>query len=119
MADGGTDARSGTGLEFGVLGPLQVLADGRALVLGRKGMRGLLAMLVLEANRVVPIDEIVDRIWADDPPATARTIVHGYVSKLRRLLEESDPSGSAAILTSPPGYQLSVDPWRLDLHRAR
>ncbi|MCS7478824.1 BTAD domain-containing putative transcriptional regulator [Umezawaea endophytica] len=119
MADGGSDARSGTGLEFGVLGPLQVLADGRALVLGRKGMRGLLAMLVLEANRVVPIDEIVDRIWTDDPPATARTIVHGYVSKLRKLLEEADPTGSAAILTSPPGYQLSVDPWRLDLHRAR
>ncbi len=114
MADG-----SGTGLEFGVLGPLQVLADGRPLVLGRKGMRGLLAMLVLEANRVVPIDEIVDRIWADDPPATARTIVHGYVSKLRKVLEEADPSGSAAILTTPPGYQLSVDPWRLDLHRAR
>ncbi|MCS7480463.1 tetratricopeptide repeat protein [Umezawaea endophytica] len=107
------------GLQFGVLGPLQVLADGRPLVLGRKGMRGLLAMLVLDANRVVPIDEIVDRIWADDPPATARTIVHGYVSKLRKLLEEADPTGSAAILTSPPGYQLSVDPVRLDLHQAR
>jgi DNA-binding SARP family transcriptional activator len=112
-------ARSRTGLEFGVLGPLQVVADGRPLVLGRKGMRGLLAMLVLDANRVVPIDEIVDRIWADDPPATARTIVHGYVSKLRRMLEDADPAGSASILTSPPGYQLSIDPWRLDLHRAR
>jgi DNA-binding SARP family transcriptional activator/tetratricopeptide (TPR) repeat protein len=119
MAEGGHGARGGTGLEFGVLGPLQVLADGRALVLGRKGMRGLLAMLVLEANRVVPIDEIVDRIWADDPPATARTIVHGYVSKLRKMLEEADPSGSATILTTQPGYQLSIDPWRLDLHRAR
>lgn len=119
MAEAEHGARGGTGLEFGVLGPLQVLADGRALVLGRKGMRGLLAMLVLEANRVVPIDEIVDRIWADDPPATARTIVHGYVSKLRKMLEEADPTGSAAILTTPPGYQLSVDPWRLDLHRAR
>src|SRR5688572_28588726 len=110
--DGVPGARNRTGLEFGVLGPLQVLADGRPLVLGRKGMRGLLAMLVLDANRVVPIDEIVDRVWADDPPATARTIVHGYVSKLRRMLEEADPSGSASILTSPPGYQLSIDPWR-------
>lgn len=111
--------RSKSGLEFGVLGPLQVLADGRQLVIGRKGMRGLLAMLVLEANRVVPIDEIVDSLWADDPPATARTIVHGYVSRLRRMLEEADPAGSARILTTPPGYQLSVDPWRLDFHRAR
>ncbi|MFD1148555.1 AfsR/SARP family transcriptional regulator [Saccharothrix hoggarensis] len=111
--------RSKSGLEFGVLGPLQVLADGRQLVIGRKGMRGLLAMLVLEANRVVPIDEIVDSLWADDPPATARTIVHGYVSRLRRMLEQADPAGSARILTTPPGYQLSVDPWRLDFHRAR
>ncbi|GAB3000896.1 AfsR/SARP family transcriptional regulator [Saccharothrix stipae] len=111
--------RSKSGLEFGVLGPLQVLADGRQLVIGRKGMRGLLAMLVLEANRVVPIDEIVDSLWADEPPATARTIVHGYVSRLRRMLEQADPAGSARILTTPPGYQLSVDPWRLDFHRAR
>ncbi|MCE6999497.1 tetratricopeptide repeat protein [Saccharothrix sp. S26] len=111
--------RSKSGLEFGVLGPLQVLADGRQLVIGRKGMRGLLAMLVLEANRVVPIDEIVDSLWVDEPPATARTIVHGYVSRLRRMLEEADPAGSARILTTPPGYQLSVDPWRLDFHRAR
>ncbi|MEU5694714.1 BTAD domain-containing putative transcriptional regulator [Actinosynnema sp. NPDC020468] len=112
-------AESRSGLEFGVLGPLQVLADGRQLVIGRKGMRGLLAMLVLEANRVVPIDEIVDCLWADDPPATARTIVHGYVSRLRRMLEQADPAGSARILTTPPGYQLAVDPWRLDFHRAR
>lgn len=111
--------RSKSGLEFGVLGPLQVLADGRQLVIGRKGMRGLLAMLVLEANRVVPIDEIVDSLWADEPPATARTIVHGYVSRLRRMLEQADPAGSARILTTPPGYQLAVDPWRLDFHRAR
>ncbi|MFT7841513.1 BTAD domain-containing putative transcriptional regulator [Saccharothrix sp. BKS2] len=111
--------RSRSGLEFGVLGPLQVVADGRQLVLGRRGMRGLLAMLVLEANRVVPIDEIVDCLWGDDPPATARTIVHGYVSRLRRVLEQADPAGSARILTTPPGYQLAVDPWRLDFHRAR
>ncbi|GAA3460135.1 BTAD domain-containing putative transcriptional regulator [Saccharothrix longispora] len=111
--------RGRSGLEFGVLGPLQVLADGRPVVIGRKGMRGLLAMLVLRANRVVPIDEIVDSLWVDDPPATARTIVHGYVSRLRRMLEQADPTGSARILTTPPGYQLAVDPWRLDFHRAR
>ncbi|GAA3892493.1 BTAD domain-containing putative transcriptional regulator [Saccharothrix violaceirubra] len=112
-------AEGRSGLEFGVLGPLQVLADGKPLPIGRKGMRGLLAMLVLDANRVVPIDGIVDCLWADDPPATARTIVHGYVSRLRRMLEEADPAGSARILTTPPGYQLLVDPWRLDFHRAR
>ncbi|MET9225825.1 BTAD domain-containing putative transcriptional regulator [Lentzea sp. NPDC003310] len=111
--------RSKAGLEFGVLGPLQVIADGRLVQLGRRGMRGLLAMLVVEANRLVPIDQIVNALWTDTPPATARTIVHGYVSRLRRVLEEADPSGSATICTTPTGYQLAVDPWRLDLHRAR
>src|SRR5688500_10523048 len=111
--------RSKAGLEFGVLGPLQVLADGRLIQLGRRGMRGLLAMLVVEANRPVSIDQIVDALWTESPPATARTIVHGYVSRLRKVLEEADPSGSATIRTTPTGYQLTVDPWRLDLHRAR
>ena len=83
--------RSKTGLEFGVLGPLQVLADGSPIPLNRKGMRGLLAMLVVEANRPVAIDDIVDSLWGDAPPATARTIVHGYVSKLRKVLEDADP----------------------------
>ncbi|KAA2262377.1 tetratricopeptide repeat protein [Solihabitans fulvus] len=114
----GASERSEGGLEFGVLGPVQVLADGRQITLGRPAMRGLLAMLVLEANQIVPIDRIVDGLWEDDPPATARTIVHGYVSRLRRLLEQVDPSGSARILTRPPGYLLSVEPERLDVNRA-
>ncbi|SDG97907.1 DNA-binding transcriptional activator of the SARP family [Lentzea fradiae] len=111
--------RSKTGLEFGVLGPLQVLADGRLVQLGRRGMRALLALLVVEANRPVSIDQIVDALWTDAPPATARTIVHGYVSRLRKVLDEADPARSAVIRTTPTGYQLTVDPWRLDLHRAR
>lgn len=111
--------RSRTGLEFGVLGPLQVLADGRQVQLGRRGVRALLAMLVVEANRPVSIDRIVDALWTDSPPATARTIVHGYVSRLRKVLDEADPGGSAVIRTTPTGYELTVDPWRLDLHRAR
>ncbi|ACU34352.1 AfsR/SARP family transcriptional regulator [Actinosynnema mirum] len=111
--------RSRCGLEFGVLGPLRVVADGGPIAIGRRGVRALLAVLVLEANRVVPIDELVDRLWGDEPPATARTIVHGYVSRLRKVLDAADPAGSARILTTPPGYQLAVDPWRLDHHRAR
>ncbi|WP_199441092.1 AfsR/SARP family transcriptional regulator [Umezawaea beigongshangensis] len=112
-------ARAGRGLELGVLGPLQVLADGRPVPIGRRGVRGLLALLVVEAGRTVPVDRIVDGLWGDAPPATARTIVHGYVSRLRRLFRQADPSGSARIVTTPTGYQLEVDPWRLDLHRAR
>ncbi|GAA2672821.1 BTAD domain-containing putative transcriptional regulator [Actinosynnema pretiosum subsp. pretiosum] len=96
-----------------------MVADGGPIAIGRRGVRALLAVLVLEANRVVPIDELVDRLWGEEPPATARTIVHGYVSRLRKVLDAADPAGSARILTTPPGYQLAVDPWRLDHHRAR
>jgi DNA-binding SARP family transcriptional activator len=118
-AIGEPGGRAGRGLELGVLGPLQVLADGRPVPIGRRGVRGLLALLVVEAGRTVPVDRIVDGLWGDAPPATARTIVHGYVSRLRRLFAQADPSGSARIVTTPSGYQLEVDPWRLDLHRAR
>ncbi|MCP2164735.1 DNA-binding transcriptional activator of the SARP family [Goodfellowiella coeruleoviolacea] len=117
--EGPPDRRPETGLEFGVLGPVQVLAGGRQIPVNRPGMRGLLGMLLLEANQVVPIDRLVDGLWGEDPPATARTIVHGYVSRLRRLLAQADPTGSARIHTRPPGYLLAVEPWRVDVNRVR
>jgi DNA-binding SARP family transcriptional activator len=83
-------------------------------------VRGLLAVLALAANRVVGVDEIIDALWGDDPPATARTIVHGNVSHLRRVLRAIEGDGGGAeILTTPPGYQFSVDPQRIDVQQAR
>ncbi|GAA0653035.1 BTAD domain-containing putative transcriptional regulator [Kutzneria viridogrisea] len=109
--------RTGPLLEFGVLGPVQILLDGRPAPLGGSGVRSLLALLVLDANQVVAFDQIVDALWGEDPPDTARTIVHGYVSKLRRILGTA--GGPASILTRPPGYLLQVEPDQVDLHRAR
>ena len=90
-------------LEFRVLGPLQVLDDGRALALGGQKQRGVLALLLLERNRVVPRDRLVDALWSDDPPASAANSVQVYVSKLRRLL--GDDGG---LSTEQPGYILRV-----------
>jgi DNA-binding SARP family transcriptional activator len=101
-----------------LLGPVQLLAGSRVVPVGGPAVRGLLALLALEANRVVGVEEIIDALWAHDPPATARTIVHGNVSHLRRVLRTLDDE-SARILTAPPGYQLSVDPQQIDVHRAR
>jgi DNA-binding SARP family transcriptional activator/tetratricopeptide (TPR) repeat protein len=112
-----TVERAGATLEFGVLGPVQLLVDGRPVALGGSGVRSLLALLVLDANKVVPFDLIVDALWRDDPPDTARTIVHGYVSKLRRVLAKA--GGAASIRTQPPGYVLQVRPELVDLHRAK
>lgn len=77
-------------------------------------------MLLLEANRTVAIDRIVDVLWAHEPPATARTMVQGYVSRLRQRLTAHDPEdGGARIVTRRPGYQLVVDEARIDRHRAQ
>ena len=64
------------------------------------------------------LDEIIDALRGDDPPATAGTIVHGNVSHLRRVLRSIQSDGDGAqILTAPAGYQLSVDPEQIDVHR--
>ena len=90
-------------IEFRVLGPLQVLAEGRALPLGGLKQRGVLALLLLERNRVVPRDTLVDALWAEDPPASAANSVQVYVSKLRKLL-----GADGGLATEQPGYILRV-----------
>lgn len=106
---------------FQLLGPVQLLRGDRPVSIGGPGVRGLLALLALKVNKVVGLDEIIDALWGHDPPATARTIVHGNVSHLRRMLREiqGDHPEGARILTSPPGYRLTVAPDRIDVHRAR
>ncbi len=87
-----------------MLGPLQVVdAGGRVLSLGGLKQRGLLALLVLERNRVVSRDRLVDALWGDDPPASAANSVQVYVSKLRKLFGDD-----GALATEPPGYVLRV-----------
>jgi DNA-binding SARP family transcriptional activator len=106
-------------LRFRLLGPVQVLVDERPVPLGGSGMRGLLAMLLLEPNQVVALDRIVDVLWAHEPPESARTMVQGYVSRLRQRLATVDPSGLVRIVTNPPGYQLLVDEQLIDVTVAR
>src|ERR687888_2341371 len=89
-----------TRLRFRLLGPVQVLLDDRPVPLGGTGMRGLLAMLLLEPNQVVSLDRIVDVLWAHEPPESARTMVQGYVSRLRQRLSEAGVA--AYIATTPP-----------------
>jgi predicted ATPase/DNA-binding SARP family transcriptional activator len=104
-------------LEFRVLGPLQVERDGRLLPLGGFKQRGVLAMLLLDRNRVVSRDQLVDVIWGERPPASAANSIQIYVSKLRRLLSDDDAVDGSAIVTEPPGYRLRVPPGELDADR--
>ena len=97
-------------IEFRVLGPLQVIDDGRAVPLGGLKQRGVLALLLLERNRVVPRDRLVDAIWEDEPPASAANSVQVYVSKLRKLLGED-----GGLETEQPGYILRVASGAVDI----
>ncbi len=71
-------------------------------------------MLLLEANRVVPVDRLVDAVWDEAPPSTARSQIQICVSALRKALADAD--GTDAILTRPPGYLFQVGDGELDLH---
>ena len=98
-------------MEFRILGSLQVLDEGRELPLGGAKPRALLALLLLDRNRVVSRDRLIDELWSSDPPATAATALQVYVSQLRKAL------GRDLILTQPPGYLVRVSDGELDLHR--
>jgi DNA-binding SARP family transcriptional activator/tetratricopeptide (TPR) repeat protein len=100
-------------VEFGILGPLRVAVHGRDVVLPAK-QRVLLAALLLRANRVVPMDTLIETLWDDEPPPSARNTVHGYVKRLRQM-----PPGAAGerIVTRSPGYVISVADGELDLDR--
>jgi DNA-binding SARP family transcriptional activator/WD40 repeat protein len=107
-------ASSRARIEFRVLGPLEVEVDGHAASLGGPKQRALLAALLLDAGRVVSIERLVDAVWGETPPATARHSVEVYVSRLRSEL--ADEAG-VVLGTRKPGYVLRVDRDRFDLAR--
>jgi DNA-binding SARP family transcriptional activator len=96
---------------FRILGPLEVVEDGKALPLGGPRQRALLAILLLRANQVVSNDRLIDELWAEGPPPTAAKAIQVYVSKLRKQL------GETRLVTRAPGYVLLLDPSELDLAR--
>jgi DNA-binding SARP family transcriptional activator len=96
---------------FGALGPLEIRADGVPVPITRPRHRSLVAVLLAEPNRVVSVDEVIDRVWGVEPPATARTQVHVMVSAVRRAL----PDGDAVLHTQSSGYLLAVTPDTFDV----
>jgi DNA-binding SARP family transcriptional activator/class 3 adenylate cyclase len=98
-------------MDFRVLGPLEV-RDGDREVRVRDGKeRALLALLLVNVNRTLALDRIVDDLWGEDVPETARKMVQVYVSHLRKVL----PPGT--LHTRPPGYALVLEHEQFDLHR--
>jgi DNA-binding SARP family transcriptional activator len=98
-------------VEFRVLGPLEVIVDGRPAEIPAAKPRALLALLLLGRNRVVSVDRLIDGLWGDEPPATAVKALQVYISQLRKTV------GADRLLTKAPGYSLRVEEGELDLDR--
>ncbi|MEU6413104.1 BTAD domain-containing putative transcriptional regulator [Microbispora sp. NPDC046933] len=116
----GLDGRQGTALDFRLLGTLEV-ADGTGtlLDLGPRKQRAVLALLLLNAPHVVPLDQLIDRLWRDEPPSSATGTLQAYISHLRRTLEpRRSPRSPARVLrTREPGYLLDIEPDQVDAER--
>src|SRR5580765_613858 len=98
-------------MEFRVLGPVEVLQDGRELPLGGPKQRVLLALLLLDANEPVSRDRLIDGLWGERPPPSAAHTLDSQVSRMRKTL------GDGRLVTRTPGYLLLVEPGELDLDR--
>src|SRR5437867_9055244 len=97
--------------EFRILGPLEVSDETGTLLLGGLKQRAVLALLLVDAGRVVSTDRLIDALWGEQPPRTASTSLQNFVSQLRKLI------GPDVLVTRPPGYVLRLDPEQVDLGR--
>jgi DNA-binding SARP family transcriptional activator/pimeloyl-ACP methyl ester carboxylesterase len=98
-------------MDVRILGPFDVSESGHLVALGRGKQTALLARLVLDANRVVSVDNLIDDLWGEDPPETAAKMIQVYVSQLRKLLP------AEMLRTRAPGYLLELQPGSVDLER--
>jgi DNA-binding SARP family transcriptional activator len=98
-------------VEFRILGPLEVVENGRALRLGSRKQRALLALLVLHTGKVVSRDRLIDELWHGEPPPAAEVSLRSHISRLRSAL------GASRLLSRPPGYMLVLEPQELDAAR--
>ncbi|MBG0851943.1 winged helix-turn-helix domain-containing protein [Streptomyces spinoverrucosus] len=106
--------------DFRILGPLAVRVRGRDLTVSSPKQRVLLASLLLRADQVVTSDDLIRRLWDDQPPRDTRAALHVHTTRLRALLRESLDIGDRPVIeTHPGGYRLAIDPAALDLTRYR
>ena len=99
-------------MEFRILGPLEVLDDGRALELGGARQRALLAILLLHRGEIVSADRLIDELYGGAVPATAAKSLQAHVSRLRRAL-----GGDGRVQTRPRGYVLALEGDEVDADR--
>lgn len=106
----------GERIRFEILGPVRAFAGHRELDLGPYKQRAVLAVLLINANKTVSTNELVDAVWDDNPPNNGANVVQKYVAGLRRALEPERAVRAPAqrLLRTDGGYRLRVDPGCLD-----
>jgi DNA-binding SARP family transcriptional activator len=103
--------------EFRALGRIEVVADGHRLEVGHARRQAVLAVLLTELNRVVPVDQLVERVWGEEPaPRDPRGVLRTYLWHLRRAFADLR---DVALVRRAPGYELAADERQVDLHRFR
>ncbi|WP_329179538.1 winged helix-turn-helix domain-containing protein [Streptomyces decoyicus] len=113
-------------MRINLLGPLQAYGDDHRVDMApaAQKIRQTLAMLVLNAGRVVPFEQLMDELWNDNPPASAHTALQTYVYQLRKRFSLGNPRSGGAVRAAGPllgtvdgGYQLSLPADHVDVFR--
>ncbi|MCX5444633.1 AfsR/SARP family transcriptional regulator [Streptomyces nigrescens] len=105
-------------MEFSLLGPIAVTTGSMELSLGPAKRRSVLALLLLQPNTTVPLEQLIDSLWEDEPPEHARTVVQGHVSRLRATLAEGGAEAYGIELTTHgSAYLLRMPEELIDAHR--
>jgi predicted ATPase/DNA-binding SARP family transcriptional activator len=103
-------------VEFRLLGDVEARLDGERLEIGHVRQRCVLVALLIDVNHPVPADQLIDRVWADEPPHKSRNALAAYISRLRQLFAGAE---DVQIVREPGGYKLAADALSVDLHRFR
>lgn len=104
-------------MEFRILGALEVWRAGDCVPVPAGRAQIALATLIAHRDQTVTAERLIRNCWGDDPPVTASTQIHAFISALRRqlgLARTASPTGLPALLTLSPGYRLSVAPEAVD-----
>jgi predicted ATPase/DNA-binding SARP family transcriptional activator/class 3 adenylate cyclase len=105
-------------MEFHILGPLEVVAEGQRVALPGSKQRALLALLLVHAGETLGTERLIDELWGERAPATGSKTVQVHISRLRKALAVGAGEGAdAVLLTREHGYELALDPERIDAHR--
>jgi len=102
-------------LRINVLGPLEVVVDDRARTPKTPKIRTVLALLIANPNETVFTEHLIEELWGGKVPRSAAGTVQTYIYQLRRAIQIDEPE--IGLVTKPSGYQLRVNPERLDIHQ--